>query len=188
MSNTKIFVFKKKKLLLGALIAVAAIIIIIFLSSLLKRSDTPDETPDTSPGATISDTPALTATPGTTLKATPTPKGTKKVTPTPAPGATPEANLYVPGVYTTVIALNDTYLNLEVVVDANHINSVRIVNTDEAITTMYPLVESSITSISEQLCNDIPLESVTFNEESKYTQSVLLDAVEIALDKARVGE
>lgn len=172
MSNTKIFVFKKKKLLLGALITVAAIIIIIFLSSLLKRPDTPDETPDDAPGATTSGTPASSATPGVTLKAT----------------ATPEANLYIPGVYTTVIALNDTYLNLEVVVDANHINSVRIVNTDEAITTMYPLVESSITSISEQLCNDIPLESVTFNEESKYTQSVLLDAVEIALDKARVGE
>lgn len=180
MSNTKIFVFKKKKLLLGALIAVAAIIIIIFLSSLLKRPDTPEETPDTAPGASTSATPSLTS--------APTPKGTKKVTPTPAPGATPEANLYIPGVYTTVIALNDTYLNLEVVVDANHINSVRIVNTDEAITTMYPLVESSITSISEQLCNDIPLESVTFNEESKYTQSVLLDAVEVALDKARVGE
>lgn len=186
MSNTKIFVFKKKKLLLGALIAVAAIIIIIFLSSLLKRPDTPDETPDTTPST--SGAPALNTTPDATLKATATPKVTKKVTPTSAPGATPEANLYVPGVYTTVIALNDTYLNLEVIVDANHINSVRIVNTDEAITTMYPLVESSITSISEQLCNDIPLESVTFNEESKYTQSVLLDAVEVALDKARVGE
>jgi 2C-methyl-D-erythritol 2,4-cyclodiphosphate synthase len=94
---------------------------------------------------------------------------------------------YVPGKYTSVVSLNDTNLNLEVVVDENHINSVQIVNIDESITTMYPLVEPSINDISEQLCNDIDIASVQIAEDSKYTQSLLLDAVEQTLAKALIA-
>jgi 2C-methyl-D-erythritol 2,4-cyclodiphosphate synthase len=93
---------------------------------------------------------------------------------------------YVPGKYTSVVSLNDTNLNLEIVVDENHINSVRIVNIDESITTMFPLVEPSINDISEQLCNDVDIASVEIAEESKYTQSLLLDAVEQTLAKALI--
>ncbi len=42
--------------------------------------------------------------------------------------ATMASNLYIPGVWTSTVVLNDTSLNLEVVVDKDHINSVRIVN------------------------------------------------------------
>lgn len=94
---------------------------------------------------------------------------------------------YVPGKYTSVVSLNDTNLNLEIVVDENHINSVRIVNIDEAIKTMFPLVEPSINDISEQLCNDVDIASVEIAEESKYTQSLLLDAVEQTLAKALIA-
>ena len=94
---------------------------------------------------------------------------------------------YVPGKYASVVSLNDTSLNLEVVVDENHINSVRIVNIDESITTMYPLVEPSINDISDQLCNDVDIASVEIAEDSKYTQSLLLDAVEQTLAKALIA-
>ena len=46
------------------------------------------------------------------------------------------SDLYTADVYTSSISLNDTALNLEVVVDKNHINSVRIVNIDEAVKTI----------------------------------------------------
>lgn len=91
---------------------------------------------------------------------------------------------YTPGIYTSVIALNDTALNLEIVVDKDHINSVRIVNLDEAVSTMYPLVKPAINDIADQLCNDIDIDSLTISEESKYTQTLLIDAVKQTIEKA----
>lgn len=93
---------------------------------------------------------------------------------------------YTAGVYSSVIALNDTTLNLEIVVDKDHINSVRIVNLDESITTMFPLVEPAINDIAEQLYNDIEIDSVTISEDSKYTQMLLVDAIKQTLNKAIV--
>lgn len=101
---------------------------------------------------------------------------------------TASAATYVPGVYTSVVSLNDTKLNLEIVVDKDHINSVQIVNIDESVTTMYPLVEPSIKDIATQLCNDVDIDSVVIPEDSKYTQTLLLDAVEQTLAKAMVNK
>ena len=93
---------------------------------------------------------------------------------------------YTPGKYTSVVSLNDTSLNLEVVVDENHINSVEIVNIDDSVTTMFPLIEPSINEIAEQLCNDVDIASIEISEDSKYTQTLLLDAIEQTLAKALV--
>lgn len=93
---------------------------------------------------------------------------------------------YVPGIYNSQLNLNDTMLNIEVVVDENHINSVRLVNIDESITTMYPLMEPSMESISEQLCKGVPIEDIVLSDSSKYTQTMLLQAVEETLEKAAV--
>ncbi|NLP35325.1 MAG: hypothetical protein GX359_09075 [Clostridiales bacterium] len=97
-----------------------------------------------------------------------------------------ETDIYRAGVWTHSIALNDTAINLEVVVDKNHINSVEIVNIDETITTMYPLIEPSLEAIATQLYADVPIEQVELQEESKYTQQALLDAIKAALDKATI--
>lgn len=91
---------------------------------------------------------------------------------------------YTPGVWTSSILLNDTTLNLEVVLDANHINSVRIVNIDDAITTMYPLVEPSLESITTQLYKDVDIDNVVISEDSKYTEQLLVDAIKSTLEKA----
>lgn len=91
---------------------------------------------------------------------------------------------YVPGVYNSQLILNDTLLNIEVVVDENHINSVRLINIDESVSTMYPLMEPAMASISEQLCSDVPIEDIVLSDSSKYTQTMLLQAVEETLEKA----
>ncbi len=101
-------------------------------------------------------------------------------------GTNDDTAKYKPGVYTSVVALNDNILNLEVVVDKNHINSVQLINLDEAVTTLYPLVEPSIISIAEQLCNDVDIASIQISEDSKYTQTLLLDAIEQTLEKALI--
>jgi hypothetical protein len=41
-------------------------------------------------------------------------------------------------------------------------------------------------SISEQLCNNVALEDVVLSDSSKYTQTMLLQAVEETLKKAAV--
>ncbi len=91
---------------------------------------------------------------------------------------------YTPGVWNSTLVLNDTALNLEVVLDEDHINSVRIVNIDDSINTMYPLVEPSIEEIAEQLINGADVDSIEVSEDSKYTQTLLLDAIKATLVKA----
>lgn len=95
---------------------------------------------------------------------------------------------YTAGVYTSMITLNDTSLNVEVVVDENHINSIRIVNVDEAITTMFPLLEPSLEKITEQLYNDVDINDIKLTENSKYTQTLLLDGIKTTLEKAVIEQ
>jgi uncharacterized protein with FMN-binding domain len=98
-----------------------------------------------------------------------------------------ETKLYKAGVWTSSIPLSDTVINLEVVLDENHINSVRIVNIDETITTMYPLVAPAVDEISSQLSNDVPIDQLEIRDDSRYTQTLLIEAIKVALDKAKVA-
>lgn len=98
-----------------------------------------------------------------------------------------ETKLYKAGVWTSSIPLSDTVINLEVVLDENHIKSVRIVNIDETITTMYPLVSPSLDEISNQLSKGIPIDQLELRDDSRYTQTLLIEAIKLALDKAKVN-
>lgn len=95
---------------------------------------------------------------------------------------------YKPGVYTSQLSLNDTELNMEVVLDENHINSVSLVNIDETVSTMYPLLEPALEEISTQLSNNVDLANITLSENSKYTQTLLLSAISSALEKASISK
>lgn len=93
---------------------------------------------------------------------------------------------YIPGVYTSSLILNDHVLDIEVVVDDDYISSIRLINLDEAITTMYPLIQPAFDSISQQIGEKQSLENITYSDDSKYTTLVLLQAVQTALDKATI--
>ena len=94
---------------------------------------------------------------------------------------------YTPGVYTTPITLNDNALDVEVTVDSDHINSIRLVNLSDSVTTMYPLVQPALEELAQQICEKQSTEGITYSEESRYTSQVLLDAVNSALKTAREG-
>ncbi|HKL99707.1 MAG TPA: hypothetical protein VJZ06_07360 [Mobilitalea sp.] len=96
-----------------------------------------------------------------------------------------DTNLYKAGKWNSSIALNDTAINLEVVLDENHINSVRIINIDETITTLYPLVQPSLEEIANQLYDDVPIDQVKITEDKMYTQKLMIEAIKLALDKAK---
>lgn len=91
---------------------------------------------------------------------------------------------YVPGVYTHEITIGETPLNVEVVVDSNHINSVTVANLSDSVTTMYPLVEPALDDIANQLQNNVSLEDLVLSQDCKYTQLLLIQGVECALLKA----
>ncbi|SFR56497.1 hypothetical protein [Anaeromicropila populeti] len=95
---------------------------------------------------------------------------------------------YIPGVYTSQITIGDNSLNIEVVLDENHINAVTVSNLDDTITTMYPLVVPALETIQTQLCNNVTIDEVVISDDCKYTQMLLLDGVETAIEKAKVPE
>lgn len=115
------------------------------------------------------------------------PKGEKKETMSSTLTQTTE-NTYVPGVYTTSLILNDNVVEIEVTVDEHNINSIRLVNLDEAVTTMYPLIQPSFEDLANQIVTNQSLEGVTYPDESKYTSMILLDAITNSLEKALENE
>ena len=93
-------------------------------------------------------------------------------------------SLYIPGIYTTELVLGDQNINVEVIVDANTITSIRMVNLNDAVTTMYPLLEPTFDSICEQVYTLQSLENITYSAENKYTSLVLLEVIRNSIDKA----
>lgn len=91
---------------------------------------------------------------------------------------------YTPGVYAHQITLGESSLNVEVVVDENHVNSVSITNLSDSITTMYPVVKPALDDISKQLENNVSIGDIKPAENIKYTEMLLLQGVEKALEKA----
>lgn len=96
--------------------------------------------------------------------------------------------LYRAGKYTSTLALGDSMLNLEIVLDTTHIKSLRLINLDESVTTMYPLIEPALEAIAKQLKNDVSINDVRLTENSKYTQALLLEIIEHTLNKATYSE
>lgn len=97
-----------------------------------------------------------------------------------------ETEKYRAGVWTSSTTLGDMAINLEVVVDKDHINSIQIINIDETITTMFPLIVPSLEAIAVQLYDDVPLAEIKYQEDSKYTQQLLVEAIAVAMDKATI--
>ena len=95
---------------------------------------------------------------------------------------------YTPGKYTSSIVFNDHTIDVEVVVDENRINSISLVNLDESVATMYPLMQPALDHISQQIYEKQTLEGLDYGTENQYTSEVLIDAIKDALEKAQVKE
>ena len=93
---------------------------------------------------------------------------------------------YIPGVYSASIQLANEQINVEVTVDADEITSVALKPLSESVTAMYPLVEPAMQDLAGQILDEQSLESVTCQEDQKYTASMLLKAIDQALSKARI--
>lgn len=95
---------------------------------------------------------------------------------------------YTAGIYTTPVTLGDSTVDVEVTVDQNHINGIRLVNLSEATAAAYPLVSPSLEHIASQILEKQKLEDITCPQENKYTSQLLLSAISDALDLARTAD
>ena len=85
--------------------------------------------------------------------------------------------VYEPGVYTSCVTLN-----------GNPINSITVDNVSNTITTMYPLVEPAFNDIANQIVTNQSLENIKFDDNSKYTYTILYNAILDTIEKGKVGE
>ncbi len=93
--------------------------------------------------------------------------------------------VYTPGIYTSTLTVGSQTVDVEVTVDANHINAIRLVNLSESVTTMYPLMEPAMEDLASQILASQSTENLAIPESQKFTANALLQAIEDALAKAR---
>ena len=98
---------------------------------------------------------------------------------------TASSSLYIPGVYTSSIHLNDNTFDMEVTVDADRIKQIRLVNLSESTTAMFPLMEPTLDTLAKQLYETQSLDDITYSEDNKYTSMLLINAISEALNKAK---
>lgn len=97
-----------------------------------------------------------------------------------------ETAVYIPGVYASTVQLGDSTLEVQVTVDNDRICDVAIVNLNETITTMYPLLTPALEEINSQLPDINTLDELTYSADSQYTSVILTQAIQSALEPAIV--
>ena len=94
---------------------------------------------------------------------------------------------YIPGVYTTSLILQGSAVNLEVVVNESQITSIRFINMEESVPTLYPLMEPALDDLAQQIYESQDLSTVKYNNENRYTSLMLLEAISNTLEKASLN-
>jgi uncharacterized protein with FMN-binding domain len=95
-----------------------------------------------------------------------------------------ETMTYIPGIYTSSVKLGDSTVEVQVTLDENHINSIDLVNLEESVETMYPLISPALEELSAQILEKQSLEGITYQTENQYTSLVLYNAIVSAMKKA----
>lgn len=176
--KTKIVVIRAKELILAGILAAAGLFFIILLALLFL------------PGKEKHDSPPAEAPSETEAPASPGPSpatDNSDLFQNSAQGQILQENVravsYTPGVYKTELLLGGQTLEVEAVLEKDSIASLRLVNLDEAVTTMYPLLQPTMEHICQQVYETQSLQSITYDPGAKYTSMVLLEAIRSCLEK-----
>lgn len=193
-ANTKIVVLRRKELLYTGIFTALGVLFVILLLMLLLpgkgadtssgTSDSPDNTAETAMPDNVADLGCIPQSAQTEDVSTGAVADTDAVLDN-ASGPVGTDNTYIPGIYTTELILGSETVNVEVIVNDHAITSLSLADPDETLTTMYPLLEPTMDSLSEQICETQDLSQVTYSTESRYTSLVLLEAVKASLEKAK---
>lgn len=91
---------------------------------------------------------------------------------------------FSPGIYNSSLVLGSHQLELQVSVDENGIEAVSFSQLDDAVKSMYPLLETCMEDINNQLQEGIGLQEIAYPQSNQYTSSLLIEAINNALQKA----
>lgn len=195
-ANTKIVVLRRKELLYTGIFAALGVLFVILLLMLLlpgKGADTSSGTPDSPDGTAAAEMPDNVADLGRSSQFSDAEDVSTGAVLDNASGAVLDNvsgsigtdNTYIPGIYTTELILGSETANVEVIVSDHAITSVSLADPSETLTTMYPLLEPTMESLNDQLCEMQDPGQVTYSAETRYTSLVLLEAVKASLEKAK---
>lgn len=181
-ANTKIVVLRRKELLYTGIFAALGVLFLTLLLMLLMPDKDADAsgTPDSPHNTMETAMPDNVADLGRSSQFSDAEDAS-----TGAVADTSAGNTYIPGIYTTELILGSETVNVEVIVNDHAITSLSLADTDEALSTMYPLLQPTMDSLSEQICETQDLSQVTYSSETRYTSLVLLEAIKASLEKAK---
>lgn len=99
-----------------------------------------------------------------------------------------ENKIYEAGIYQNKLTLGDAVVGLQVTLDESQVKSVEVINLDESVSAMYPLMKPSVETISNQLASGASVDEVVLSDGSKYTQELILSAVKEVMNDHKVQE
>ena len=154
-SKTKIVVLHLKELIYTGIFVILGILFIILLF-IMFRSDkeTPEDAQQTPETETGTEAPEGTQTP-----------------------------IYQPGTYRSALYLENETVEINLTVDETQIVSLTLLPLSDKISTLYPLLEPSFNTLSEQICENQSLENISYAEEATYTSELLLEVIGDTLAK-----
>lgn len=91
---------------------------------------------------------------------------------------------YTPGTYSSAMTIGSIPVEVSVKVDTDRIIDIELMPVEDTVETMYPLLQSSLKNIKDQIISSQSLENIYLTSDSIYTYNVLMDAISTALSKA----
>lgn len=102
----------------------------------------------------------------------------------PDSSADTEVPRYKPGIYASTITLSDSSIDVAVTVDSDRIKDISLIHLNESVAAMYPLMEPTLEDIAYQIYEHQSTDEIVFSDDSLYTSTMLLKAIDTALEKA----
>ncbi len=93
-----------------------------------------------------------------------------------------ETGTYTPGIYSSMILLENMSAELQITIDKHNISSIDLTNIDEDITTLYPLIYPTLEELSTAIISQQSVENIYSN--NRYTSMLLMQAISEALTQA----
>lgn len=91
---------------------------------------------------------------------------------------------FLAGVYTSCVEAGTQSMQVEVIVDKYHINSIRLVHLEETENVSNSLLDTVMNSLSEQILTSQSTQNIISEDTNRYTAQTLYRAICNALKKA----
>lgn len=183
-SKTKIVVIHMKELVIGGIILLVAIIAAVAIIINLVGGNNHAESSSSQNSSTTNNTSQINK--NNTNNINNKPETTTNTNNSQTTNTTNVTPTYTPGVYTASVSLEGNPVDIQVTVDKNNINSIELVQVSDTVTTMYPLIQTNFEEIATMVMKNGSTENITLGSDNKYTSTMLLNAIQKALDKCVV--